>query len=165
VQKSAEKKVRTPIARLIDFDLYVQETYQLLRNSDLLESTILIISSDHGFRHGVLTRLPWLLSLPGRKIAGSVSGNTQRVDFAPTLLDAIGMEPVKWMEGKSILEEHQKPRHPFPMLTDLVTTVLENRSFISSIIKHLNVICSMIFPLIFRFTQLCRLASPLKGLL
>lgn len=88
---------------IMDFDRNVEETYKLLRDMDLLESTILIISSDHGFKHGALDRLPMMLRLPERKKTGTIGGNTQRLDIAPTLLDAIGIKPEDWMEGKSML--------------------------------------------------------------
>ena len=88
---------------IIDFDHQVAETYKLLRDRDLLESTILIISSDHGFKHNALDRLPMMLRLPGQKKTGAIGGNTQRLDIAPTLLDAIGIKPRGWMEGRSML--------------------------------------------------------------
>jgi arylsulfatase A-like enzyme len=88
---------------IIDFDRHVEETYKLLKEHDLLKSTILVISSDHGFQHGVLARLPMLFRLPGLEKTGAIGGNTQRLDIAPTLLDAIGLTPEDWMEGWSML--------------------------------------------------------------
>jgi arylsulfatase A-like enzyme len=89
---------------IMDFDRYVEETYKLLRNRGLLENTLLIISSDHGFNHKVLDRLPLMLRLPGGEQIGSIGGNTQRLDIAPTILDTIGMEARDWMEGQSLLD-------------------------------------------------------------
>jgi arylsulfatase A-like enzyme len=89
---------------IMDFDRHVEETYQLLEDSGLLESTVLIISSDHGFQHRVLDRLPLLMRLPGTSSTGSIGGNTQRLDIAPTVLDIIGIRPPGWMEGRSLLD-------------------------------------------------------------
>lgn len=89
---------------IMDFDRNVEETYQLLEDSGLLDSTVLIISSDHGFQHGVLDRLPLMMRLPEKSKTGSMGGNTQRLDIAPTVLDFIGIRPPGWMEGRSLLD-------------------------------------------------------------
>ncbi len=87
----------------IDFDLYVKETYELLKDSGLLESTIFIISSDHGYKHQPLHRVPMIMRMPGKTHTGFIGGNTQRLDIAPTLLEVIGAEVPDWMEGQSML--------------------------------------------------------------
>lgn len=89
---------------MMDFDRNVEETYQLLKDNDLLNSTIFIVSSDHGFKHNSLERLPLLIRLPGQAKTGLLGGNTQRLDISATLLDAIGIEPRDWMEGRSLLD-------------------------------------------------------------
>ncbi len=89
---------------IMDFDRNVEETYQLLEDNGLLESTILIVSSDHGFQHRVLDRLPFMMRLPGQARTGSIAGNTQRLDIAPTVLDFLGIRPPGWMEGRSMLD-------------------------------------------------------------
>ncbi len=88
---------------IIDFDLYVQETYELLQQSGMLDSTIFIISSDHGYKHDPLQRVPMMLRMPGMTHTGTISGNTQRLDIAPTLLELIGAKKPAWMEGQSML--------------------------------------------------------------
>ncbi|MBD3854355.1 MAG: sulfatase-like hydrolase/transferase, partial [Acidobacteria bacterium] len=88
---------------IIDFDRRVGEIYDFLNQRNILESTILIISSDHGFNHNALGRLPMMLRLPGQEKTGVIGGNSQRLDIAPTLLDAIGIKPPDWMEGHSML--------------------------------------------------------------
>lgn len=89
---------------IIDFDRRVGEIYDFLKQHNILESTILIVSSDHGFVHSALDRLPMMLRLPGQEKAGVIGGNTQRLDIAPTLLDAMGIEPPDWMEGHTMLD-------------------------------------------------------------
>jgi hypothetical protein len=90
---------------IIDFDRYVKETYTLLKDSGMLDSTIFVISSDHGFKHDPLHRIPMMLRLPGRADVGTIGGNTQRLDLAPTLLDAMSIEAPVWMEGQSMLSK------------------------------------------------------------
>jgi arylsulfatase A-like enzyme len=88
---------------IIDFDRYVKETYKLLKESGMLDSTIFVISSDHGYIHDPLHRIPLMLRLPGRVDVGTIGGNTQRLDLAPTLLEAMSIEVPAWMEGQSML--------------------------------------------------------------
>jgi len=88
---------------IMDFDRDVEEVYGLLRELGLLESTIILISSDHGFIHNALDRVPMMLRLPGMALTGRLGGNTQRLDIAPTLLDFLGIRPRDWMEGSSML--------------------------------------------------------------
>jgi arylsulfatase A-like enzyme len=95
---------------VIDFDRYVEETYNLLRALDLLDSTILIVSSDHGVKHDSSSRLPMLMRLPGREKTGLIPGNTQRLDIAPTILDVMGIEVPSWMEGRSMLRPFDPER-------------------------------------------------------
>lgn len=88
---------------IMDFDRFVEEIYGLLEDQGLLESTVLIVSSDHGFIHNALDRVPMMMRLPGQARTGTIGGNTQRLDIAPTLLDVLGISPPKWMEGQSML--------------------------------------------------------------
>jgi arylsulfatase A-like enzyme len=88
---------------IMDFDRNVEATYKMLRDEGLLESTILVISSDHGFKHSVLDRLPLMIRLPLQEQTGAIAGNSQRLDIAPTLLAALGIRHPEWMEGQSVL--------------------------------------------------------------
>ena len=89
---------------IMDFDRHVEQIYRMLADAGILESTVLIVSSDHGFNHNGLERLPMLLRLPGAGRNGTIGGNTQRLDIAPTLLDILGIGRPDWMEGRSMLE-------------------------------------------------------------
>jgi len=89
---------------IMDFDRFVEQVYGFLNEQGLLESTVLIVSSDHGFVHNALERVPMLMRLPGRTRTGMIGGNTQRLDIAPTLLDVLGVAPLDWMEGESMLD-------------------------------------------------------------
>ena len=96
---------------IMDFDRFVEQAYRLLEELDLLESTVLIVSSDHGFIHNALERVPMMMRLPGQTRTGSLPGNTSRLDIAPTLLDVLGVPPRAWMEGRSMLEEPDPGNH------------------------------------------------------
>ncbi len=84
-----------------------------LENSGFAANTVVMLKSDHGiavpfaktnvWRHSTLT--PWLVRWPGviqpgtRDTAHSVAG----VDFAPTILDIVGIPPMEGMDGRSFL--------------------------------------------------------------
>ena len=84
-----------------------------LEKAGFAENTLVMLKSDHGipvpfaktnvWRHSTLT--PWLVRWPGVVKPGThetehlVAG----VDFAPTILDALGYTPMKGMDGRSFL--------------------------------------------------------------
>jgi arylsulfatase A-like enzyme len=88
---------------LLDFDRHVRDAYRLLESTGLLERTILIISSDHGYHHATMEPVPLLIRLPGARETGEIKGLSERIDIAPTLLDLLGAEIPDWMEGQSLL--------------------------------------------------------------
>ena len=84
-----------------------------LEKSGFAKNTLVMLKSDHGipvpfaktnvWRHSTLT--PWIIRWPGTVKPGThetehlVAG----VDFAPTILDALGVAPMKGMDGRSFL--------------------------------------------------------------
>lgn len=84
-----------------------------LKKAGFAENTLVMLKSDHGiavpfaktnvYRHS--TRTPWIVRWPGVVKPGShdtehlIAG----VDFAPTILDALGLEPMEGMDGRSFL--------------------------------------------------------------
>ena len=81
----------------------------------IADNTLIVFSTDHGHflgEHGLigkgafhyedLLRIPMIARFPGRIPAGEVSSSLQsQVDFAPTFLDAAGMEVPGIMQGVS----------------------------------------------------------------
>ena len=84
-----------------------------LEKSEFAKNTLVMLKSDHGipvpfaktnvWRHSTLT--PWIVRWLGTVKPGThetehlVAG----VDFAPTILDALGVAPMKGMDGRSFL--------------------------------------------------------------
>ena len=91
-----------------------------LRSLDLLQSTVLLYTSDHGCHfktrngeykrscHESSIRLPTALAGPGLDGGGRVRELTSLIDLPRTLLDAAGITPPAEMRGRSVL----------PLLTD-----------------------------------------------
>ncbi len=84
-----------------------------LDEAGFAENTLVMLKSDHGipvpfaktnvWRHSTLT--PWLVRWPGVVKPGvhETEHLVAGVDFAPTILDALGLPPLKGMDGRSFL--------------------------------------------------------------
>ncbi|MFO8057079.1 MAG: sulfatase [bacterium] len=98
------------------FDDQLKKLLAALRERDLLDNTLVVISSDHGeeFKeHGGLTHgktvfqevvhVPLILYFPGRLPEGKeVNTMTRNLDILPTVLDIAGIEPPGHLEGRSL---------------------------------------------------------------
>lgn len=109
---------------LVAFDGYVRTVYRALERSGELDSTILVVTSDHGMRYDAKKRVPLLVRFPSADPAGRVSVNVQRLDVAPTVLKALGLEVPSWMTGMDLA-------HPELIPTDreILATSAETRTF------------------------------------
>ena len=94
----------------------VGRVLETLDRLGLTENTLVVYTSDQGFflgEHGWFDkrfiynesfRIPLLIRWPGVVAAGSICGElVQNLDFAPTFLEAAGIEPPDDMQGKSLL--------------------------------------------------------------
>jgi arylsulfatase A-like enzyme len=112
-------------AELIYADHLISTFVDELRTSNVLDDSILIITSDHGellgehnqLNHGgtvweEIFRLPFLIRFPEKFTGGAVyNGMTSALDIMPTLLDIIGLDELRQtsvLDGKSILELSQQ---------------------------------------------------------
>ena len=99
-------------------DWAVGEVEKALKERDLLENTLLVVTSDHGeafgehgfkyHRFGVydeLVHVPLLVRFPGEaRVSGRVGALTQTVDLLPTMLDLFGIPfPEENVQGRSLL--------------------------------------------------------------
>jgi N-sulfoglucosamine sulfohydrolase len=84
-----------------------------LEKAGFAENTLVMLKSDHGipvpfaktnvWRHSTIT--PWIVRWPGTVKPGTheTDHTVAGVDFAPTILDALGVAPMKGMDGRSFL--------------------------------------------------------------
>jgi len=94
---------------VVDFDRSFKKVVGFLRYRELLDDTIIVVYSDHGAKFTTLDRLPLLFRFPRGEHAGRIAANVQNLDVAPTLLDALGVEPPPWMDGASLLRGRPDP--------------------------------------------------------
>lgn len=87
--------------------------YNNLRQQDLLDDLLLVVTSDHGqlFERGIhghvtpaiyepVIRVPLLIKQPGQTSKQEFSTPTSCVDLMPTLLAASGQQIPEWCEGR-----------------------------------------------------------------
>ena len=111
------------LACIASVDESVGQVLRYLDESSLSKNTLLIYTSDQGFYLGengwfdkrfmydVSMQTPLLVRWPGKIKAGLINTSlVQNIDFAPTMLDAAGVNIPDWMQGlslKSILTAKQ----------------------------------------------------------
>ena len=106
------------------FDRWLGELVDFLRDRDLDERTILVVTSDHGEQlgddgrpapygdgfynvHGhtlfeEMTRVPLIIRLPGQREGRRLSTVTASIDVLPTLLDLLGLPIPPEVQGRSL---------------------------------------------------------------
>ena len=112
----AERHINNYDSEIAYVDDYLGKVIAHLKKTGLYDSSILVVTSDHGeafgdhglFFHGQnlyneVLRVPLIIRIPGwppRRIEGPVS----LVDIAPTLLDLWGLTPPADFEGYSLVD-------------------------------------------------------------
>lgn len=98
---------------ILRFDRQVGEIVDALKKKQMLNDTILIISSDHGQKFVTTKRIPLIIHFPDGQYAGRITNNAQVIDIAPTILDYMGMDIPEWIQGQSLLNENLPQRPIF----------------------------------------------------
>jgi len=106
---------------VLEYDAKVRQVVETLQELGLYDNTILVLSSDHGWRWTISNRLPLIIRFPGGANAGEISESTQNLDIAPTLLDYLGLPKPKWMGGDSLL----RPLDPHRLILAVRTNMIE----------------------------------------
>ena len=91
---------------MLSADLNIQYLYSALKDKNLLDKSILIVTSDHNQGWKTLKPIPLLIRFPYKaKSREHFNRNTQIIDLAPTVLDYIGIKKPFFMGGKSFLNK------------------------------------------------------------
>jgi arylsulfatase A-like enzyme len=103
-------------ATVVAADRMVGDVVRFLADTGRLDTTLLIVTSDHGQEllerggsgHGVTLheeslRVPLLLGVPQRGLGRVVAAPVSLVDLTPTILDALGLPPLPDAQGSSLL--------------------------------------------------------------
>lgn len=105
-------------SQIIRVDEFVAKIVETLNHLDLVNKTMLIITSDHGeqlfefkrFGHlslvnpfaDVTTRVPLIIYCPKLGHKGKVAQFVEVIDIPPTILDAVGIKKPKTFQGRSL---------------------------------------------------------------
>jgi len=102
-------------AEVNTFDTDLESFLRSLEERDLLENSILVITSDHGEElwdhggfghhhslHDELLHVPVLIRTPYQRAGYEVTEPISLLDIAPTLLDLLKIPPVQQFEGRSL---------------------------------------------------------------
>jgi arylsulfatase A-like enzyme len=111
-----QRYIKTYIGSVRSMDREIGRLLDYVDAAGLAENTIVVYTSDQGFFLGengwfdkrwmdeVSSRIPLLVRWPARVQPGATSdAMVQNIDFAPTLLDAAGVEAPKPMHGVSLM--------------------------------------------------------------
>ncbi len=91
---------------IVDVDSALEVLFRGLEETGELESTLIIISSDHGEKLSTVERLPMIFYLPDSSNRTITTENTQHIDIAPTILELIAQPQPSWMNaGMSMFAE------------------------------------------------------------
>ena len=115
-QWSYQKLMEHFLGTLRSQDDNIGRVFEFLEKNGLLDNTIIVYTTDHGFflgDHGWFDkrfmyeqalRVPWMIRWPGKVKPGTVhSAWTVNIDNAPTALDLVGLPIPGQMQGKSLL--------------------------------------------------------------
>ena len=91
-------------AAILSFDGSVQQIYNHLVETGGLDNTILVVTTDHGYKYTTFNRIPMLIHFPKDTHAGTRVHNIQLIDMPVTLLDYLGIPKPAWMTGLSFLK-------------------------------------------------------------
>ncbi|MDR3575875.1 MAG: sulfatase-like hydrolase/transferase [Anaerolineaceae bacterium] len=89
---------------ILDFDQEMSQVVDKLTKTGMLDKTMIIVYTDHGYGDTSKERIPLLIRFPNGEYAGKLVNNTQNIDIAPTILDYMGIQPPAWMSGQSLLK-------------------------------------------------------------
>jgi arylsulfatase A-like enzyme len=144
-----QRYIKTYLGSVQSMDRQIGRLLDYLDAQGLMENTIVVYTSDQGFFLGengwfdkrwmdeVSSRVPLVMQWSGHIAPGqSTSALVQNIDYAPTLLDAAGVEPNTPMHGVSLRPLFQS--EPTPWQRDLYYHFYENPGF-HGVARHYGV--------------------------
>jgi choline-sulfatase len=117
-----QKAVAAYYASVSFMDAQVGKVLKTLKDEGLEDNTIVIFTSDHGFHlgehdfwmkvslHEESAKIPLIIKVPGKKpaICNSI---VELIDLYPTIAELAGLKYSEYLQGKSIVETLDNPKH------------------------------------------------------
>ncbi len=139
-QRASRHGIDDMYSKELDFDTFLRSYWRTLQGVDdsvgrlrsalkevgILESTLIVFTSDNGFlqgEHGLIDkrcmyeesiRVPMIMSCPELIQGGQVNDRlVLNIDVAPTVVEAAGLQPPERMQGRSFLTLPSRPDQPW----------------------------------------------------
>ena len=90
---------------ILEFDRGLGKLVSDLKNKNLFDKTILVVSSDHNRNRLTTNRIPLVIHFPDGQYSGARTSDIQLMDIAPTVLDYLGISKPEYMRGDSFLRK------------------------------------------------------------
>ncbi len=119
-------------AEIHSVDAQLGQLLEFLKQEELYDDTLIVVTSDHGEEfgeHGMvgwhshslydeLLHVPLIIKLPGSRRAGErVSTDVRSIDIAPTILVALGLDPPPSFAGQPLAGPIAVALQPLPALS------------------------------------------------
>lgn len=117
-----QKVLEAYYASVTYMDAQVGKIIQAVDWLGLRENTIIVFTADHGYHlgehefwqkmslHEESTRIPLIIDAPGKKV-GETPALSQQIDIYPTLADLCELPIPKHIQGTSLVQAMDDPRH------------------------------------------------------
>lgn len=117
-----QKVLEAYYASVTYMDVQVGKIVSAVDRLGLGDNTIIVFTADHGYHlgehefwqkmslHEESTRIPLIVHTPGRK-PGESPALSQQIDIYPTLAELCGLPVPKHVQGRSLVEAMDDPRH------------------------------------------------------
>ena len=118
----AKKAIQAYYASISFADAQLGVVLDSLEETGLVENTIIVFISDHGYHMGehghyqkktlfeAATRVPLIISAPEQKLRGTVNSSpTELIDIYPTLAELAGYAAPNYLQGKSLVSALNDP--------------------------------------------------------
>ncbi len=100
---------------ILNFDGYAAKLFANMKEKDLLDNTMIILTSDHGHQFTPWQAVPMIVRFPQGSRSGVVDIPSQQIDVAPTILEYLKVPIPSWMNGHSLLD--LETRQPDPIVS------------------------------------------------
>ena len=129
---------KAQLRTLMSVDDMVERLFETLREQDQLDNTVVVFMSDNGYmwgEHGLIGKpypysqsvdIPMFMRFPESLDPGLVDERlVANIDVAPTILDAVGIDPLTPMDGRSVLDDGWERERAF---TEFLNPFSETRA-------------------------------------
>jgi len=88
---------------LLQMDEEVERIFKLLEKKKIADNTLFILTTDHEYEWKASGHpVALVMCVPGHEKGRIIGDRVSLLDIAPTIIDLLGLKPMKWLEGRSL---------------------------------------------------------------